>query len=390
MGVIYFDHLAATPLHPRVKEAMTHHIETVYGNPATDNQVGQPAAQALEEARVRVAALINADPKEVVFNSGGTESVNHALKGIAIGLREKGRHIITSNIEHKSVLNSLRTLRLLDYRVTSLDVDQYGLVDPAAVEKAITPETILISIMLGNNEIGTIEPVADIAKIAKKHKVMMHSDAVAAAGIIPVDVQDLGVNLLSLAANQFYGPPGVGALYVRKGTPLWPLLDGGLQENKRRAGTENLIGIVGMGMAAEMARLEMPQRLPRLKALKDRLAQGIKGRIPEIKINGHPTQCLPHLFSVSVEYIEGESLVMMLDDEGIIVATRSACASGSLRASHVLIGTGLGHALAQGTLVFTLGVDNTEADIDKVLNVMPNIVQTLREMSPLYKKEHTA
>ncbi|MFA5110371.1 MAG: cysteine desulfurase family protein [Desulfobaccales bacterium] len=390
MGVIYFDHLAATPLHPRVKEAMTHHIETVYGNPATDNQVGQPAAQALEEARVRVAALINADPKEVVFNSGGTESVNHALKGIAIGLREKGRHIITSNIEHKSVLNSLRTLRLLDYRVTSLDVDQYGLVDPAAVEKAITPETILISIMLGNNEIGTIEPVADIAKIAKKHKVMMHSDAVAAAGIIPVDVQDLGVNLLSLAANQFYGPPGVGALYVRKGTPLWPLLDGGLQENKRRAGTENLIGIVGMGMAAEMARLEMPQRLPRLKALKDRLAQGIKDSIPEIKINGHPTQCLPHLFSVSVEYIEGESLVMMLDDEGIIVATRSACASGSLRASHVLIGTGLGHALAQGTLVFTLGVDNTEADIDKVLNVMPNIVQTLREMSPLYKKEHTA
>ncbi len=390
MGVIYFDHLAATPLHPRVKEAMIKHIETVYGNPATDNQVGQPAALALEEARVRVAALINADPKEVVFNSGGTESVNHALKGIAIGLREKGRHIITSNIEHKAVLNSLRTLRLLDYRVTSLDVDQYGLVDPAAVEKAITPETILISVMLGNNEIGTLEPVAEIAKIAKKHKVMMHTDAVAAAGIIPVDVQELGVNLLSLAANQFYGPPGVGALYVRKGTPLWPLLDGGLQENKRRAGTENLIGIVGMGMAAEMARLEMPERLPRLKALKDRLAQGIKDRIPDIKINGHPTQCLPHLFSVSVEYIEGESLVMMLDDEGIIVATRSACASGSLRASHVLIGTGLGHALAQGTLVFTLGVDNTEADIDKVIEVMPNIVQTLREMSPLYKKEHTA
>ncbi|MCK9375680.1 MAG: cysteine desulfurase [Syntrophobacterales bacterium] len=388
MGVIYFDHLAATPLHPRVKEAMIKHIETVYGNPATDNHVGQPAALALEEARVRVAALINADPKEVVFNSGGTESVNHALKGIGIGLREKGRHIITSNIEHKAVLNSLRTLRLLDYRVTSLDVDQYGLVDPAAVEKAITPETILISIMLGNNEIGTLEPVAEIAKIAKKHKVMMHTDAVAATGIIPVDVQELGVNLLSLAANQFYGPPGVGALYVRKGTPLWPLLDGGLQENKRRAGTENLIGIVGMGMAAEMARLEMPERLPRIKALKDRLAQGIKGRIPEIKINGHPTQCLPHLFSVSVEYIEGESLVMMLDDEGIIVATRSACASGSLRASHVLIGTGLGHALAQGTLVFTLGVDNTEADIDKVLQVMPGIVQTLREMSPLYKKEH--
>ncbi|MGB8991289.1 MAG: cysteine desulfurase family protein [Desulfobaccales bacterium] len=388
MGLIYLDHLAATPLHPRVKEAMIHHIETVFGNPSSDHQVGQPAGQALELARTRVAALINAEPKEVVFTSGGTESNNHALKGIAIGLREKGRHIITSNIEHKSVLNSLRTLRLLDYRVTSLDVDHYGLVDPAAVEKAITPETILISVMLGNNEIGTVEPVAEIAKIAKQHKVLLHTDAVAATGITPVDVQELGVNLLSLAANQFYGPPGVGALYIRKGTPIWPFLDGGLQENKRRAGTENLIGIVGMGMAAELARLEMPERLPRLKALKDRLTQGLMARIPEIRLNGHPTQCLPHLLSVSVEYIEGESLMLMLDEESIIVATRSACASGSLRASHVLIGIGLGHALAQGTLVFTLGMDNTEADIDKVLKVMPGIVQTLREMSPLYKKEH--
>jgi cysteine desulfurase len=256
------------------------------------------------------------------------------------------------------------------------------------VEKAITPETILISVMLGNNEIGTIEPIADIAQIARKHKVVMHTDAVAAVGVIPVDVQELGVNLLSLAANQFYGPPGVGALYIRKGTPIWPFIDGGLQENKRRAGTENLIGIVGLGMAAEMARLEMPESLPRLKTLKDRLLQGLVARISEVKINGHPTQCLPHLLSMSVEYIEGESLMLMLDEEGIIVATRSACASGSLRASHVLIGTGLGHALAQGTLVFTLGMDNTEADVDKVIEVMPGIVQTLREMSPLYKKEH--
>jgi cysteine desulfurase len=203
-----------------------------------------------------------------------------------------------------------------------------------------------------------------------------------------VDVQELGVNLLSLAANQFYGPPGVGALYIRKGTAIWPLIDGGLQENKRRAGTENLIGIVGMGMAAEMARQEMPERLPRLQALKNHLSQGLQQSIPEIKINGHPTQCLPHLFSVSVEYIEGESLMLMLEDEGVIVATRSACASGSLRASHVLISTGLGHALAQGTLVFTLGMDNTEADVDKVLQVLPRIVQTLRDMSPIYKKEH--
>ena len=386
MGFIYFDHQSGTPLHPRVKEAMIHHIETVFGNPMSDHQAGQPAAQALDLARSRVGALINAQPAEIVFNSGGTESVNHAIKGVAIGLREKGRHIITSNIEHKSVLNSLRTLRLLDYRVTSLDVDAHGLVDPAAVEKAITPETILISVMLANNEIGTIEPVAEIAQIAKKHKIVMHTDAVAAVGNIPVDVQELGVNLLSLAANQFYGPPGVGALYVRKGTPVWPLLDGGTQEKKRRAGTENLIGIVGLGMAAELAKVELPARQVRLKALKERLEQGLKAKIAEIHINGHPTKNLPHLLSVSVEYVEGESLMLMLDEEGICVATRSACASGSLRASHVLIGTGMDFATAQGTLVFTLGEENTEAEIGRVLEVLPGIVKTLREMSPLYKK----
>ena len=389
MGLIYLDHLSGTPLHPRVKEAMIKHIETIFGNPSSDHQVGQPALQALDKARGQVAALLNAAPQEVVFSSGGTEANNHALKGAAIGLRERGRHIITSNIEHKSVLNSLRTLRLLDYRVTSLDVDSYGLVDPAAVEAALAPDTIIISIMLANNEIGTIEPIADIAKIAKKHKIVMHTDAVAAVGNLPVDVQELGVNLLSLAANQFYGPPGVGALYVRKGTPIWPLLDGGVQENKRRAGGENLIGIVGLGMAAEMARLEMPKRLPHMQALKERLAQWLLKHVPEIRINGHPSQCLPHLLSLSVEYVEGESLMLMLDEEGIIVATRSACASGSLSASHVLICTGLDFATAQGTLVFTLGRENTEADIDRVIKVMPGIVQTLRDMSPLYKKEHT-
>lgn len=388
MGVIYLDHLSGTPLHPKVKEAMIDHINHVFGNPVSDHQVGQQAARALEKARMQVAALINADPKEIVFESGGTESVNHAIKGVAIGLREKGRRIITTNIEHKSVLNSLRTLRLLDYQVTSLDVDRYGLVDPAQVEKAITPDTILITIMLANNEIGTIEPIADIAKIAHKHKVVFHTDAVDAVGVIPVDVKELGVDLLSMAANQFYGPPGVGALYIKRGTPVWPLLDGGMQENKRRAGTENLIGIVGMGVAAEMARLEMPERLPRLRALRDRLKEGLLARIPEIIINGHPTQNLPHLLSVSIKYVEGESLMLMLDEEGIAVATRSACASGSLRASHVLIATGLDFATAQGTLLFSVGRDTTEADIDRVLEVLPPIVQRLREMSPLYKKTH--
>ncbi len=388
MGVIYLDHLSGTPLHPKVKEAMIQHINTVYGNPVSDHRMGQAASQALEKAREQVAALINAaDPSEIVFESGGTESVNHALKGVAIGLREKGRRIITTNIEHKSVLNSLRTLRLLEYQVTSLDVDEHGLVDPAAVEKAITPDTILISVMLANNEIGTLEPIADIARIARKNKVLLHTDAVDAVGVIPVDVQSLGVDLLSLAANQFYGPPGVGALYIKKGTPVWPLLDGGMQENKKRAGTENLIGIVGLGMAAQLARQEMPERAPRLQALRDRLQEGLVARIPEIVINGDPTLRLPHLLSVSFKYIEGESLMLMLDEEGICVSTRSACASGSLRASHVLISTGLDFATAQGTLLFSLGRDNTEADVDKVIKVLPGIVQTLRDMWPLYKKE---
>jgi cysteine desulfurase len=387
MGVIYLDHLSGTPLHPRVKEAMINHMNTVYGNPVSDHQIGQQAAQALDAARAQVAALINADPSEIVFESGGTESVNHAIKGVAIGMREKGRHIITTNIEHKSVLNSLRTLRLLDYTVTSLDVDPQGMVNPAEVEAAITPGTILISIMLANNEIGSIEPIAEIAQIAKKHKVVCHTDAVDAVGVIPVDVKSLDVDLLSMAANQFCGPPGVGGLYVRKGTRVWPLLDGGMQENKRRAGTENLIGIVGMGVAAQIAKEEMPERLPRIKALRDKLLDGLVARIPEIVINGNQNQCLPHLVSASIKYVEGESVMLMLDEEGIEVATRSACASGSLRASHVLISTGMDFATAQGTLLFSLGRETTEADVDKVLEVMPPIVQTLRDMSPIYKKE---
>jgi cysteine desulfurase len=386
MSLIYLDNLSGTPLHPQVKEAMIRHINEVFGNPVSDHRVGQRASQALETAREQVAALINADPSEIVFTSGGTESNNHALKGVAIGLREKGRRIITTNIEHKSILNSVRTLRLLDYQVTSLDVDAYGLVDPAAVEKAITPDTILISIMLANNEIGTIEPLADIVKIAKKRNILVHTDAVDAVGVIPVDVKALGVNLMSLAANVFYGPPGVGALYVKKGTPVWPLIDGGMQEGKRRAGTENLIGIVGMGKAAELAAQEMPERIPRLKAMRDRLREGLLARIPEIVINGHPTHNLPHLLSVSVKYVEGESLMLLLDEEEVEVSTRSACASGSLRASHVLISTGLDFATAQGTLLFSFGRENTEADVDRVLAVLPGIVQTLRDMSPLYKQ----
>jgi len=386
MNVVYLDNYAATPLHPKVKEAMHRIVDEVFGNPSSDHRFGQAAAEALDTARKQTANLLGSEAEEIVFTSGGTESVNHAIKGVAFSQREKGRHIITTNIEHKSVLNCLRTLRLLDYQITSLDVDQYGLVDPAAVEKAITDQTVLITIQLANNEIGTIQPIAEIAKIARQKKVVFHTDAVAAAGIIPIDVKALDVDLLSLAANQFNGPNGVGALYVKRGTPLWPLLEGGVQENRKRAGTENVVGIVGLGMAAEMAWLEGHERLEKFRTLRRKLIDGLKARIPNLKFNGHPTQVLPHLVSVSVEFIEGEGLMLLLDEEGICVATRSACASGSLRASHVLIGTGMDFALAQGTLLITFGRDNTEAEVDRLLEVMPRVVQTLRDMSPIYQK----
>jgi cysteine desulfurase len=386
MNTVYLDNYAATPLHPKAKEAMHFIVDNVFGNPSSDHRFGQAAAEALDRARTQTAALLNAAPQDIVFTSGGTESVNQAIKGVAFSQREKGRHIITTNIEHKSVLNTLRTLRMVDFKITSLDVDHHGLVDPAAVEKAITDETILITIQMANNEIGTIQPIAEIGKIAKARKVTFHTDAVAAAGIIPINMKELDVDLLSLSANQFNGPNGVGALYIRRGTGIWPLIEGGVQENRKRAGTENVVGIVGLGLAAEMARVEMPERLPKLRALRQKLIQGLKDRIPHLVFNGHPTQVLPHLVSVSVEFIEGEGLMLLMDEEGVCVATRSACASGSLRASHVLIGTGMDFGLAQGTLLITFGRDNTEADVDRLLEVMPKVVETLRAMSPTYQK----
>jgi len=386
MNMVYLDNYAATPLHPKVKEAMHHIVDNVFGNPSSDHRFGQAAAEALDQARNQTAALLNADPQDIVFTSGGTESVNQAIKGVAFSQREKGRHIITTNIEHKSVLNTLRTLRMVDFKITSLDVDSHGLVDPTAVEKAITDETVLITIQMANNEIGTVQPIAEIGRIAKARKVTFHTDAVAAAGIIPINVKEINVDLLSLAANQFNGPNGVGALYISRGTGIWPLIEGGVQENRKRAGTENVVGIAGLGMAAEMARVEMPERLPKFQALRQKLIQGLKDRIPHLVFNGHPTQVLPHLVSVSVEFIEGEGLMLLMDEEGVCVATRSACASGSLRASHVLIGTGMDFALAQGTLLITFGRDNTEADVDRLLEVMPKVVETLRAMSPIYQK----
>jgi cysteine desulfurase len=387
MSLINLDHISANPLRPEVQEAMIAAIRRNYGNPSCPHQLGDEAREALDRAREAVARLINAaSPREIVFTSGGTESINHAIKGVASARADKGRRIVASNIEHNAVLKTLRRLKMSGWEIASAPVDEYGRVNPEDIAAAITDETILVSVMHSNNEIGTIQPIKEIAQITREKKVAFHTDAVASTGVTPIDVQELGVDLLSFAANQFCGPSGVGGLYVRKGTSLWPLIDGGLQENNRRAGTENLVGIIGMGSAAELASKEIGSRSRHTAGLKKKLIEGLKERIDAIRINGHPEFCLPNLVSVSIAYIEGESIVLMLDQEGVLASTKSACASGSLRSSHVLASIGIDWADAQGTLVITFGQDNTEADIDRFLDVLCESVETLRKMSPLYAK----
>jgi cysteine desulfurase len=387
VSIINLDYLAANPLLPEVQEAMIEAIKKNYGNPSSQHQLGDEAAAALQQAREQVTRLINSPvPKEVVFTSSGTESVNHAVKGVAFANAEKGKHIVTSNIEHNAVLRTLRALKMMDYKVTSVPVDEYGLINPSDVADAIRDDTILVTIMHSNNEIGTIQPIEEIGQITQEKKVIFHCDAVDSMGVIPIDVQKLGVNLLSFAANQFYGPSGVGGLYIRRGTRIWPLLDGGVQENNKRAGTENLIGIIGMGVAAEFATREMEFRIKHARKLKQKLIEGLQLRIKDIFINGHPELSLPNLVSVSVQYIEGEGIVLMLDEENIAASTKSACAAGALQASHVLLSIGRDFADAQGTLVITFGRDTTEADIERFLEVLEEVVQTLRNMSPLYIK----
>jgi cysteine desulfurase len=387
MDIINLDHLSANPILPEVQEAMIHAIRTSFGNPSSQHKLGDRASEAIEKARESVARLINAgSPKEVVFTSGGTESVNLGVKGVAWAKAEKGKHIVTSNIEHNAVLRSLRRLKMMDYKVSSVPVDSYGRVDPSDVAKAIKDDTVLVTIMHSNNEIGTIQPVEEIAAITRAKNIVFHVDAVDSVGVVPVDVQKLGVDLLSFASNPFYGPTGVGGIYVRRGTHLWPLLDGGVQENNRRAGTENLIGIIGMGVAADLAARDMTSRIAAMKELKDRLLQELPSAISEYIVNGHPELSLPHLVSVSIKYIEGESLVLMLDDDNIAVSTRSACAAGALQASHVLLSIGRDFADAQGTLVITFGLDNSEEDVTRFLKALKEAVKTLREISPLYAK----
>lgn len=382
---IYLDNAATTATKPEVLEAMLPYFTQVYGNPSSIHRAGRDARRAVEHAREQVAAALNADKGEIYFTAGGSESDNWALKGTAFAHREKGNHIITTQIEHHAVLHTCQWLERQGFEVTHLPVDADGLVDPADVERAITDRTILVSVMMANNEIGTIEPIAEIARIAHAHGVLMHTDAVQAVGAVEVDVRALGVDMLSLSAHKFYGPKGVGALYVRRGVKLDTYMHGGAQERGRRAGTEYLPGIVGLGKAIELATADIAGHAARLTAMRDRLIDGILKEIPYARLNGHRTRRLPGNVNVSIEYIEGEALLLRLDLAGIEGSSGSACTSGSLDPSHVLLAIGLPHEIAHGSLRLTLGDYNTEADVDATLAALPEIVRTLRDMSPMYQ-----
>lgn len=385
MKRIYLDYAATTPVHPEVVEAMLPYFTEHYGNPSSIHQFGQQAKAAMQDARAKVAGLIGAREEEIVFTGGGSEADNMAIKGVAWANREKGRHIITSTIEHHAVLETLHFLERQGFRVTYLPVDGEGMVDPDAVRNAITDETILISIMHANNEVGTIQPIAEIGAIARERDVLFHTDAVQTVGHLPINVKNQNIDMLSASAHKLYGPKGVGILYVRKGVRLTPLIHGGEQERRRRASTENIPGIVGFGKAAEIAQAEMVKEGERITALRDRLIEGLLERIDDISLNGHRTQRLPNNVNVSIRYVEGESMLLNLDMEGIAASTGSACSSGTLEPSHVLLALGRSHEEAHGSLRMSLGRYNTDEDIDRVLDVLPAIVKKLRAMSPLYK-----
>jgi cysteine desulfurase len=385
MRSVYLDHAATTPVHPKVLEAMLPYFSNKFGNPSNLHDIGREAKNAVEEARTKTAALIGAKSGEIYFTSSGAESNNFALKGLAQANSQKGKHIILSQIEHFSLLHPAKTLEKAGFAVTYLPTDKEGLVDPDEVAKAITKDTILVSIMHANNEIGTIEPIETIAKITKEKGVLLHTDAVATTGWIPVDVEALGVDALSLSGHQFYGPKGAAALYVRKGVRIKPQIEGGIQEDGRRAGTENVPALVGLGKAAELAAAEVQNRMSYTAQLRDKLQKGLLERVDDMVINGHRERRLPHNLNVSFWYVEGESMLLFLNMEGISVSSGSACTSRSLKSSHVLTCIGTDAAVANGTLLMTLGMGNSAEDIDYVLEKLPPIVQRLREMSPLYE-----
>ncbi len=384
MGDIYLDNAAATRLKESVFEAMKPYFTEHFGNPSSIHKYGSQPKQALEEARKKVASLIGAETNEIYFTSSGSESNNLALKGAAWAGRKKGRHIVVSAIEHQSVLHSARAMEKLGWEMTVVPVDSNGIVDPGAVVDAVRDDTVVVSVTHASNEIGSIEPIADIAAAVKEKGVPFHTDAVQTAGVIPVDVKALGVDILSLAASSFHGPKGAAALYVRKGTRVFSLIDGGIQERGRRAGTENVPAVVGLGAAAELAAKEMDSRIAHVMPLRDRLMTGLEESIPKLYINGDRKNRLTGNVHVSIEAIEGEAMLFSLGAKGIFAASGSSCADKALKSSHVLLACGVDHSLANASLLFTLSSENTMEEVEAVLTAMPPIVERLRSMSPLW------
>ena len=384
MKKIYMDHVATNPLHTEVLDSMLPYLKENYGNPLSLYEPGMIAREAMENARSQTAELINANPREIVFTSNGAESNNFAIKGIAYANQAKGKHIIVSKVEHHSILNSARFLEKQGFVVTYLRVDKHGLVDPEEVRKAITDETILISIIHASPEIGTIQPIAEIGKIARGKGILFHTDAVASAGNIPIDVEAMNVDLLTLAAHQFYGPKGAAALYVKQGVRIVPLIYGGIQEGGRRAGTENVPAIVGMGKSAELAKRDLEKRIDHVRPLRDSMIENAL-KINNVILTGHPEQRLPGHASFVVEFIEGEAMLMLLAGSGIYSASGSACSSKALKSSPVLLSIGTPVHMAQGSVVFTIGEGTTEEDIKYFNETFPKVITRLREISPYSK-----
>ncbi len=382
----YFDNAATTAVRPEVAEAMVQYFTKSYGNPSSIYKIAQKNKTAVERARGQVAEAINANANEIYFTAGGSEADNWAIKGVAESYGDKGKHIITSCIEHHAVLHTCEYLETKGYEVTYLPVDEYGLVSLDDVKKAVRDDTILITVMFANNEIGTIEPIAEIGAFAREKGILFHTDAVQAVGHVPIDVKAMNIDMLSMSGHKFYGPKGVGALYMRKGIKITPLIHGGAQERSRRAGTENVPGIIGMGLAAELAVKELDKEMPRLTALRDKLINSILEKVPYSRLNGHPTKRLPGNANISFEYIEGESILLLLDYKGICASSGSACTSGSLDPSHVLLAIGLPHEKAHGSVRLTMGHFTTEEQVDYVIQELPPIIERLRMMSPLYEE----
>ncbi|MBU2536742.1 MAG: cysteine desulfurase NifS [Chloroflexota bacterium] len=388
MRSIYLDYAATTPTHPDVVQAMLPYFTQTFGNPSSIYACAQDAKEAIEAARASLAALIGASNEEITFTSGGTEADNAALKGVAYASKDRGNHIITSAIEHHAILETCHFLETQGFEVTILPVDEHGMVDPEDVRRAITNKTVIVSIMHANNEIGTIQPVAEIARITREAGIYLHTDAVQTVGHIPFSVDELGVDLLSMSAHKLYGPKGVGALYIRKGTKVVSFMHGGEQESGRRASTHNVPGIVGLGKAAQIAQQELAEEAERVSHFRDKLIKGILENVEHARLNGHPQVRLPNNVNVSISYAEGESMCLKLDQEGICCSTGSACTSAVTEPSHVLLTLGLNPLQAHSSLRFSLGKWTTEEEIDRVLDVLPRIVAKLRAMSPLLKSRH--